>query len=151
MGPIVEATCLLCREVTGATALPGGFLSATERVTAFHLPEQPVDGLVLRGHCMVSPIRHTPDFGTLTDAEAAEIGQTVAAVSRCLTELGAEHVYVAAVGHRHDHLHVHVIPRWPGVDASVDWFDVRNEPGPWRVNDTVAQGFVSEMKRVWTR
>lgn len=97
---------------------------------------------------MVSPIRHTPNFGTLTDVEAAKVGQTVTAVSRTLTRLGAESVYVAAIGHSHPHLHVHVIPRWPGVDASVEWFAVRDEPGPHRVDRLGAESFAAEMKRL---
>ncbi|QII04929.1 HIT family protein [Rhodococcoides fascians A25f] len=142
----MDETCLLCREVTGEIELPGDFLHASDRVVAFHLPEQSIDGLVLRGHSMVSPIRHTANFGTLTDVEAAEVGQTVTAVSRTLTRLGAEYVYVAAIGHSHPHLHVHVIPRWPGVDASVEWFAVRDEPGPHRVDGLGAESFAAEMK-----
>lgn len=142
----MNETCLLCAEVAGNVELPGGFLTVSNSVGAFHLPEQSIDGLVLRGHSMVSSIRHTPNFGTLTDVEAAEVGQTVAAVSRALTRLGAEHVYVAAIGHSHPHLHVHVIPRWPGVDPSVEWFAVRDEPGPHRVGRSGAELFAAQMR-----
>jgi histidine triad (HIT) family protein len=46
-----------------------------------------------------------------------------------VTEAGAEHVYSAVVGHRVAHLHVHLIPRYPGTPAELEWHQVTDWPG----------------------
>ncbi|QKI82398.1 HIT domain-containing protein [Kroppenstedtia eburnea] len=68
------------------------------------------------GHFLIEPKRHIEGLGELIDAEAEEIGRMTARLSRALKEgEGAEHVYSFVLGHHVPHLHIHVIPRYPGA------------------------------------
>ncbi|MFD1436225.1 HIT family protein [Kroppenstedtia eburnea] len=68
------------------------------------------------GHFLIEPKRHIEGLGELIDAEAEEIGRMTARLSRALRESeGAEHVYSFVLGHHIPHLHIHVIPRYPGA------------------------------------
>lgn len=76
---------------------------------------------VYLGHLVVEPRRHAPGLADLTDAEGAAIGTWAARASRALRAAGAEHVYSMVAGHRVDHLHVHLIPRYPGTPREYWW------------------------------
>jgi ATP adenylyltransferase len=73
------------------------------------------------GHFMVAPYRHVGDFGELTDDEAREIHRLGSEGMRALSELSSPEGYnagwnlgrVAGAGVV-DHVHLHVVPRWPG-------------------------------------
>jgi diadenosine tetraphosphate (Ap4A) HIT family hydrolase len=78
-------------------------------------------GPVYLGHLVVEPRRHAPGLADLTDAEAASIGTWAARASRALRAEGAEHVYSMIVGHRIDHLHQHLVPRYPGTPREYWW------------------------------
>lgn len=117
--------CLVCREHRLEVPVPGGHLVATDEVVAFHLPPWPPPAEnVFLGYLMVTSRRHAADFAELTDDESAAVGRCVARLSRALKSLGAERVYVAAVGHGSPHLHVHLVPRWPGTPDDVSWLHV---------------------------
>jgi histidine triad (HIT) family protein len=125
--------CLVCQEHRLEVPLPGGHLVATRGVVAFHAPPWPPPASdVFLGYLMVTPRRHVPGFGELSDDEGAQIGQWIARLTRALTSLGAERVYVAVVGHGVPHLHVHLIPRWPGTPDDVPWLHVDDWEGARR-------------------
>jgi ATP adenylyltransferase len=73
------------------------------------------------GHLMVMPVRHTADFGLLTQSEMAEMMSLLAASERALRELLHPHGFnigmnlgrVAGAG-IDTHLHWHIVPRWNG-------------------------------------
>ncbi len=73
------------------------------------------------GHLMVAPTRHTGDFGSLDDAEAAEVHALAARGLEALRtvygpdgfNLGWNLGRVAGAGIE-DHVHLHVVPRWNG-------------------------------------
>jgi ATP adenylyltransferase len=73
------------------------------------------------GHLMVAPTRHTGDFGSLDDAEAAELHALAARGLAALRtvyrpdgfNLGWNLGRVAGAGIE-DHVHLHVVPRWNG-------------------------------------
>src|SRR5687768_11628022 len=72
--------------------------------------------LVYRGYLMVEPIRHVTGWGLLSDDEAEAIGRMLNRVASALRErLGADHVYTFVFGDNVAHLHVHVVPRYPGT------------------------------------
>jgi diadenosine tetraphosphate (Ap4A) HIT family hydrolase len=89
------------------------------------------DDLVYAGHChllgrpdislgwlIVEPRRHVAELGDLTEREAAAIGILTAKLAQALTmREGAEHVYsfVFGDGLARGHLHVHLMPRYPGT------------------------------------
>jgi ATP adenylyltransferase len=73
------------------------------------------------GHLMVAPVRHEGDLVELTEVEALEIHRLA---TRAVTALREEY---SADGHNLgwnlgraagagivDHVHLHVVPRWPG-------------------------------------
>ncbi len=78
-------------------------------------------GPVYLGHLVVEPRRHAPGLADLTDAEAAALGTWVARASRALLAAGAEHVYSMVAGHHIDHLHQHLLPRYPGTPREYWW------------------------------
>ena len=96
--------------------MPGGDVYADENVIvvhAFHPDRNPTPYL---GHLLVEPRRHAEGVADLDPAEAAAVGVAVSRCARALKESeGAEHVYVAVLGHHVPHLHVHLVPRYPGT------------------------------------
>ena len=125
--------CLVCREHRGEVEVPGGLLVDTESVVAFHLPPWPDPTAdVFLGHLQVTPRRHAADWAALTDDEAADVGAWVARLCRSLKSLGATRVYTLTAGHGVDHLHVHLLPRWPETPDGVPWTDVDDHPGARR-------------------
>ena len=69
-------------------------------------------------------------LGDLTAAEAPAFGSAVARASAALrTVAGAEHVYAMVIGDKVHHLHMHLIPRYPGTPQEFYGFraaEVRN-------------------------
>jgi len=65
---------------------------------------------------MVEPKRHVLGLPDLTNAEAKALGLLVARLSRALKACeGAEHVYAFVLGDDVPHVHIHVVPRYPGA------------------------------------
>lgn len=114
----------MCDEVSGSVATPGGFLHDDASTVGFHAP--PVRGNVTPylGHLMVVPRRHVARWSELDDAEAASVGTGVRDLARLLEAAGANPVYVTVIGSHVAHLHVHLLPRWPGTPADVPWHAV---------------------------
>jgi len=117
----VTADCLVCRKHRGLGPLvAGGPVAGDELVLVSHIA--PADTLGGRGataylgQLLVEPRRHAPGLADLTDAEARAVGLWCARASRALRGItGAEHVYAAVFGDGIPHLHVHLLPRFPGT------------------------------------
>ena len=108
--------CFVCCKHRGETNTPGGAIYEDELVYAGHAEIRPGfrDGYL--GYLMVEPKRHVRGFAGLNDQEAAALGQLVAHLSRALEKVvAAEHVYAFVLGHHVDHLHLHLVPRYPGA------------------------------------
>jgi diadenosine tetraphosphate (Ap4A) HIT family hydrolase len=133
------SACLVCQEVRGVIPVPGGFLQSSGSSVALHVP--PLDHRdVYLGHLLVMPRRHVPDFAGLEESEAAEIGVAISRWSRALATFGADRVYVATIGHGSDHLHVHLVPRWPETPSEIPWHSVDEWSGARRADfDGAAQ------------
>ncbi|NHN54744.1 HIT family protein [Calidifontibacter sp. DB0510] len=140
--------CLVCAEVTGAQPVPGGFLEQCNTVVVFHCPVVAPATDVYAGHLFVVPRRHAAGFADLTMSEAASVGQALARWSLALERAGAEHVYVVRVGHAFPHLHVMLLPRWPGTPESVSWSEVDRWPGARRGDTEFATEVVDELRRL---
>jgi diadenosine tetraphosphate (Ap4A) HIT family hydrolase len=111
-----ETDCFICRKHRGDEPAPGGPIYEDELVFASHgyHPERNPEPYL--GHVVVEPKRHAPGLADLTNDEAAAVGVAVTRLARALiVSEGAEHVYSAVVGHHTPHLHVHLIPRYPGT------------------------------------
>lgn len=137
------AECLVCRELRGDVALPGGFIWQDEVTVAFHVP--PLDEIGnLRpylGHLLIVTRRHVPRLGELTDDEGAAVGRAAARLARTLTEAGgAEWVYSAVIGTGVPHFHLHLVPRYAGTPSEVAWYEVDEwEGGPHGGAEEIAE------------
>jgi diadenosine tetraphosphate (Ap4A) HIT family hydrolase len=80
----VASDCLVCRELGGDVAVPGGFLWQDEQAIAFHTP--PLEELdhprPYLGHLLVVTRRHVAPLGELTEEEGAAIAQLLASRGR---------------------------------------------------------------------
>ena len=111
-----ETDCLVCRKHRGEAPAPGGAICEDDLVYAGHtlIPEGRATTYV--GSLVVEPKRHAPGLADLTDKEAQAIGLLVTRLGRALkTCEGAEHIYSFVLGHHAPHLHVFVVPRYPGT------------------------------------
>lgn len=118
MADATQTECFICRQRSGDEPAPGGEIVEDELVVAVHAYHPERNPTPYLGHVLVEPRRHAPGVADLDDAEAAALG---VAASRCARALmageGAEHVYVAVLGHHVPHLHVHLVPRYPGTPS----------------------------------
>ena len=138
-------TCLICdrQRTADPTRLVDG-----EHAVLLHYPCDERTPEVYRGHLFVEPKRHVTVFGEPSDDEAAEVGRLMAAGSRLLTGvLSAEHVYVFSIQHLVAHVHIHVVPRYPGTPEE-HWGGtelVRWEGGP-RIEADEVERVVSRLR-----
>jgi histidine triad (HIT) family protein len=131
-GEDAAADCFVCRKHRErGSLLPGGPVAEDHLVIVSHLaPGAPgrTGGPVYLGHLFVEPRRHAAGLGDLTDAEARAVGWWCMRASRALCAAGAEHVYAAVIGDGIPHLHVHLMPRYPGTPREYWWDRVDEWP-----------------------
>jgi histidine triad (HIT) family protein len=111
-----SADCFICRKHRGEILIPGGAIYEDDLVYAGHdsIPES--QSIAYLGSLLVEPKRHVPGLADLTDNEAQAIGLLVTRLSRALmARERAQHIYSFVLGHHVPHLHVWVIPRYPGT------------------------------------
>lgn len=109
------AGCFICRKHQGEIVIPGGAIYEDELVYAGHalLPDNQTNYL---GYLIAETKRHAPDLADLTNEEAQALGLLVARLSRALKgSEGAERVYAFVLGDAVSHVHIHVVPRYPGA------------------------------------
>ena len=128
------ADCFVCRKHRDRGPLvPGGSVAEDDLVLVSHVVTPDVLGRVgttaYLGHLLVEPRRHAPGLADLTDAEARAVGWWCTQASRALRGVsGAEHVYAAVLGDGVPHLHVHLLPRFPGTPREYWGTDVDEWP-----------------------
>jgi histidine triad (HIT) family protein len=118
--PADEASplCFICAKHRAGNAVQGGVLFEDDFVYAGHAHAL-TSKTAYRGYLVVEPKRHAPGWGDLTDEEAAALGRVVNRLARALKEVAAaEHVYSFVFGDGVPHLHVLVVPRYPGTRVS---------------------------------
>ena len=139
--------CLVCREHRGDVDVPGGLVETREgAVLTFHVPLL-FAPTAYAGHLMVTPRRHVADFAGLTPDEARSVGAAIQQHSAALKALGAARVYVATVGHGVDHLHVHLLPRWPETPDDVRWVEVDEWDGARRLSAEEIAALMDDLRR----
>jgi histidine triad (HIT) family protein len=108
------ASCFICQKHRGDITLPGGAIYEDHLVYAGHAYTD--QGSPYLGYLIAELKRHTPGLAEQTDEEAQALGLLVARLSRALkTSEGAEHVYLFVFGDHVPHLHLHLVPRYPGT------------------------------------
>jgi histidine triad (HIT) family protein len=126
--PLVSADCFVCQKHASGGAVVGGVIFEDTLTYVGHiLPSDLTD--VYLGYLMVEPKRHVTGLGELTEDEAAALGRLVNDVARALRDVeGAEHIYSFVFGDAVPHLHVHVVPRYPGTPR--EYWGVRIDEWP---------------------
>ncbi|MGB3443044.1 MAG: HIT family protein [Actinophytocola sp.] len=121
-----------------------GVIAGDELMVLAHvLPDASGGGPVYLGHLIVEPRRHVEGLADLTPGEAAALGQWSARGAKALE---AEHVYSSVVGHRVDHLHLHLVPRYPGTPREYWWPNLDDWPAAKRGGNAEVTRLVGEIR-----
>lgn len=119
MSELIE-DCAFCQIITGRA--PARRVYESREVLAF-FPDVPA----VRGHTLVVPKAHVPDFLHASPEQAAAVFEASVLVGRVLdtvlTPAGMNVITSAgeAASQSIFHLHVHVLPRWPGDALGDIW------------------------------
>jgi len=152
-GDDVVTDCFICRKHSNRESLlPGGAVAEDELILVSHAIPPDLEGrdgtTVYLGHLFVEPLRHAPGLADLTDDEARRVGLWCTRASRALRDVtGAEHVYAAAWGDGVPHLHVYLLPRFPGTPREYWGTHVYKWPQARRGNAAEIEAFVPELRR----
>ena len=133
--------CFVCQKHRGEIRVPGGAIYEDDLAYVGHasIPEGQTTAYL--GSLVVEPKRHVPGLADLTDLEAQRIGLLIARLSRALKACErAEHIYLFVFGHRVPHLHIWVVPRYPGTPREywgmhVDEWPEAPRGGPQEIAD----------------
>jgi pimeloyl-ACP methyl ester carboxylesterase/diadenosine tetraphosphate (Ap4A) HIT family hydrolase len=121
--------CYVCQKHHGEVAVPGGAIYEDDLIYIGHAAVPDGETTAYLGALLIEPKRHIPGLASLTNAEAQRIGLYVAHLSRALQNgEGAEHVYQFVMGHHVPHLHVWLVPRYPGTPR--DYWGTRVDEWP---------------------
>ncbi len=153
MGEVEEAaSCFVCSKHRAGDDAEGGLLYQDDIVYAGHVHTMGGAG-AYRGHLVVEPRRHVEGIGLLDDIEAERIGWLTNRLAALLrAELGAEHVYSSAFGgapvaaRTPAHLHVHVVPRYPGTPQEFWGPSITRWPDAPRVDATGIRVLVAGLR-----
>ena len=108
--------CVISRKHQGEFLVPGGAVYEDDLVYAGHASIADGEESTYLGAFLVEPKRHAPGIGDLIGPEAERIGLVASRLGRALTEVtAAGHVYLFVLGHHVDHLHLWLVPRYPGT------------------------------------
>ncbi|HZU67871.1 MAG TPA: HIT family protein [Ktedonobacteraceae bacterium] len=121
--------CFVCRKHRGEIDIPGQAIYEDDMLYVGHLYLLHDNQNTYLGYLMVEPKRHVAGLADLTDQEAQAIGLMVTRLSRALRDSeGAEHIYEWVLGHHVPHLHIHLVPRYPGTPR--EYWGVRTDEWP---------------------
>jgi histidine triad (HIT) family protein len=147
-----DADCFVCRKHRDRGALlPGGPVAEDDLVVVSHVVTPAALGrdgtTAYLGHLFVEPVRHAAGLADLSDAEAGAVGRHAARASRALRAVaGAEHVYSAIIGDGVPHLHVHLMPRYPGTPREYWWTRLQEWPQAPRGDAAEIEALVARLR-----
>jgi len=120
----------VCEKHRLGPAVPGGIIYEDPIVYAGHAYRAAGDVDTYLGYLIAEPKRHVVGLGALTDDEAASLGRLVNDLAKVLrSSEGAEHVYSFVYGDGDvEHLHVHIVPRYPGTPPEYRGLQVTQWP-----------------------
>jgi ATP adenylyltransferase len=112
-----QESCVFCDESGGALGADTSLLVHDAESAIVLLNKYPYSS----GHLMVAPRRHAGTLGALDDEEAIEVHRLAVSAMDALGQvyepkgfnLGWNLGHAAGAGIA-DHVHLHVVPRWPG-------------------------------------
>lgn len=110
----MDETCFICNKHDGIIKTDGVVIYEDEFVYVGHTDNNREQGYL--GHLMIDLKRHIPTLGDMTLNEAEAFGVILTKVSKALMESeNAEHIYSLVSGNSVPHLHIHIVPRYPGT------------------------------------
>ena len=150
MNVLEHPDCFVCSKHAGQIDVPGGAIYEDDLAYIGHL-FRPNEKVYL-GYCMVEPKRHAPDLADLTNEEAQRLGLLVTRLTQALKAcIGAEHICSFVLGDHVPHLHIHVVPRYPGAPRQYWGIHVDEWPdaprGGTQDIDTICERLRTYMKR----
>ena len=133
--------CLVCREVGGAIALPGGAVFDDEHVLGFHVMPTDQNPRPYLGHLLVVTKRHVDHLGDLSDHEARSVAVAARDLARALRSLDdIDRDFSAVIGTGVPHFHLHLLPRRIGTPPDLEWTRVDEwEGAPHGDADEIAE------------
>jgi diadenosine tetraphosphate (Ap4A) HIT family hydrolase len=143
--------CFVCRKHRNRGSLmPGGPVAEDDLVLVSHIVTPDALGrdgtTAYLGHLFVEPRRHAAGLADLTDAEARSVGWWCTRAGRALRDVAqAEHVYAQVIGDGVPHLHVHLLPRYPGTPREYLWTRVDQWPQARRGGTAEIEGLVRDL------
>ncbi len=146
------ADCFVCsKHRNRGSLMPSGPVAEDDLVLVSHIATPDVLGrdgtTAYLGHLFVEPRRHAPGLADLTDAEARSVGWCCTRASRALRDVAqAEHVYARVIGDGVPHLHVHLLPRYPGTPREYWWTRVDQWPQARRGGAAEIEGLVRDLR-----
>jgi histidine triad (HIT) family protein len=148
--------CFVCRKHRERGELmPGGPIAEDDLVLLTHIVTGQAMGrygtTAYLGHMFVEPRRHAPGLADLTSSEARRVGWWSSLASQALRDVaGAEHVYSAVIGDGVPHLHVHLMPRYPGTPREYWWTRLSEWPDAPRGNTAQIADLVQRLRSYLT-
>lgn len=110
------ATCVACRATRGEIVAPGGALYDDGLWRLEHTFEP----LPMVGWLVLKPLRHVENVADLTPDEAAALGPLLRRIVAAMNEtVSPAKVYAALFAEAVAHLHIHLIPRAPGLSDAL--------------------------------
>jgi diadenosine tetraphosphate (Ap4A) HIT family hydrolase len=118
MATAADESCWFCRERRGEDEPPGGWIHQDTHWLAGHAPV----GHGPHGLVILESRRHFLDASEMTPEEAATFGSVLGRITGAIRDVvGAERVYTWASMKAHPHLHVWLLPWWPGGATGIDY------------------------------
>jgi diadenosine tetraphosphate (Ap4A) HIT family hydrolase len=141
-------SCLACDVLEGRIQPPGGVIYEDEHWVVDHS----ISPVALKGWLIIKPKRHVENFGDLLPEEARAFGPiSRAAAAAVQVALDAERVYVCSFGEEWRHVHVHIVPRYPGQEP-VSWELLGlmwSEESTWVCTDEEAAAAAQAVRQAW--
>jgi diadenosine tetraphosphate (Ap4A) HIT family hydrolase len=138
--------CFVCEKHRLGDEAQGGLLYEDALVYVGHVHAL-AGPTVHRGQLVVEPKRHVPGIGDLDEPEAAAVGRACSRMACLLQQAaGAEHVYVWAIGDEVPHLHVQLVPRYPGTPREYWGPGVTRWPDGPRVDSDAMRSMITDLR-----
>jgi len=120
--------CFICRKHKNLETFTGIAIAESQGWILTHFPFIESEKAT-KGHLILETKRHITDLTELNDHEAAELGSLMRrGVQQIKSKLGAEHVYIFRINDKVPHLHIHLIPRYPGTPKEYLGFKINEWP-----------------------
>lgn len=126
-GGVIVSACFICNKHAGDLPASNLKIYEDEYVYAGHIDRDGQPNYL--GHIMIDLKRHAASLADMTMEEARSFGMMMTKLSKALKDSEqAEHIYAYVMGDAVPHLHMHLVPRYPGTpkehwgpNAVYDW------------------------------